>query len=131
MSHTDQFEISAIATYSKKDFSFPVEGWKPYRLPELATNGFPFSPSFILSSSNGDKSDRQPTPTNVSLPFGFHFWRRPATTNRPVIDLTKGYYDPHTQVYTIPLCAGGDTDGGTISTDHWTYKGDGENPSKE
>ena len=48
-----------------------------------------------------------------------------------VIDLTRGYYDPYTQVYTIPLQAGGDTDGGTISTGYWTEKGDGTTPTKE
>jgi len=45
--------------------------------------------------------------------------------------MSKGYYDPHTQVYTIPLQAGGDTDGGTIPTGSWTEKGDGTEPTKE
>lgn len=68
-----------------------------------------------------------------ALPFGFHYWQRHAICNRPVIDLTRGHYDPHTQTYTIPLQAGGDTDGGVIPTGYWTEKcgGDGEKPSKE
>lgn len=70
-------------------------------------------------------------PTEISLPFGFHYRRQHAISNRPVIDLTRGYYDPYTQVYTIPLQAGGDTDGGTISTGYWTEKGDGTTPTKE
>ena len=64
-------------------------------------------------------------------PFGFHYWRQHAISNRPVIDVSKGYYDPYTQVFTIPLQAGGDTDGGTIPTGSWTEKGDGTTPTKE
>ncbi len=125
MSHPEQFEKSANETSS-----VPVAGWQAYRLPELATNGFPFSPTFILPKSEC-KHDAQATSTEISRPFGFHFLRKPATANRPVLDLTKGYYDPHTQVYTIPLCAGGDTDGGVVPTGNFTYKGDGPNPTKE
>lgn len=30
----------------------PLEhGWQPTKLPELATNGFPFSPTFIVPKS--------------------------------------------------------------------------------
>jgi hypothetical protein len=110
--------------------SWPVTDWKPYRLPELASNGLPFSPTFILP--RGDNSlDATATHTESARPFGFHYWRRHALSNRPVIDLTRGYYDPYTQVYTIPLQAGGDTDGGTIPTGSWTEKGDGTTPTKE
>src|SRR5581483_11648304 len=109
----------------------PVEhGWKPVRLPELATNGFPFSPTFILP-----KNTSVPSPDALSRPpispFGFHYWQPGAVRNRPVIDLTKGHYDPHTQTYTIPLLAGGDTDGGVIPTGEWTDRTDGRNPGKE
>lgn len=48
-----------------------------------------------------------------------------------MIDVTRGYYDPYTQVFTIPLQAGSDTDGGTIPTGSWTEKGDGTTPTKE
>ncbi len=104
-----QFEKPSI-----KISSVPVEGWKPYKLPELASNGLPFSPTFIL-------------PTGASSLAS----QTPPISNRPIIDLTRGYYDPYTQVYTIPLQAGGDTDGGTISTGNWTEKGDGAAPTKE
>jgi hypothetical protein len=46
--------------------------------------------------------------------------------DRPVIDLTKGQYDPYAQTYPLPLCAGGDTG-------HYTETcgGDGVAPSRE
>lgn len=110
----------------------PDHGWQPARLPELASNGFPFSPTFILprptASSHPGNSIDKPV-----LPFGFHYCQSTATLNRPVIDVTRGFYDPRSQTYTIPLCAGGDTDGGTIDTGHYTEVcgGDGQAPSKE
>ena len=104
--------------------------WKPSRLPELASNGLPFSPTFILPES-GNKLDAMVSNAENARPFGFHFWRQHAIGNRPVIDLSRGYYDPYTQVFTIPLQAGGDTDGGTIPTGSWTEKGDGAEPTKE
>ncbi len=113
-------------------FSPPDRGWQPVRLPELASNGFPFSPTFIVPKPA--KGTAQSCSTGEPLlPFGFHYRTPTAIFNRPVIDLTKGHYDPHTQTYTIPLCAGGDTDGGTIDTGHYTEicGGNGEAPSKE
>jgi hypothetical protein len=107
-----------------------LAGWKPSRLPELASNGLPFSPTFILPGS-GNIPDPRASKAGNARPFGFHFWRQHTIGNRPVIDMSKGYYDPHTQVYTIPLQAGGDTDGGTIPTGSWTEKGDGTEPTKE
>ena len=104
--------------------------WKPSRLPELASNGLPFSPTFILPES-GNKLEATVFCTISAVPFGFHYCRQHAIGNRPVIDVTKGYYDPYTQVFTIPLQAGGDTDGGTIPTGSWTEKGDGTTPTKE
>lgn len=110
-------------------FSPPDHGWQPVRLPELASNGFPFSPTFLLP--------KHPTSANLTaptiFPFGFQYRQQHLLKNRPVIDLTKGYYDPQTQTYTIPLQAGGDTDGGTMDTGHYTEKcgGDGEKLSKE
>ena len=125
MASDEQYEKPTIETSS-----VPVEGWKPYKLPELASNGLPFSPTFILPNGGGSIDSHIP-PTEISLPFGFHYRRQHAISNRPVIGLTRGYYDPYTQVYTIPLQAGGDTDGGTISTGYWTEKGDGTTPTKE
>ena len=110
--------------------SDPFTNWKPYKLPELASNGLPFSPSFILPPG-GNSLGAPATHTGSARPFGFHYWRQQAIGNRPVIDLTKGYYDPYTQVLTLPLQAGGDTDGGTIPTGSWTEKGDGTTPTKE
>ena len=104
--------------------------WKPSRLPELASNGLPFSPTFILPRG-GKNLDAAATYPGSARPFGFHYWRRHVIGNRPVIDVTKGYYDPYTQIFTIPLQAGGDTDGGTIPTGSWTEKGDGTTPTKE
>jgi hypothetical protein len=98
--------------------------WQPSRLPELASNGLPFSPTFILPG-NANKLAATASCAENARPFGFHFWRKHTINNRPIIDVTRGYYDPHTQVYTIPLQAGGDTDGGTIPTGSWTEKGDG------
>lgn len=125
MASDEQYEKPTIETPSVL-----VEGWKPYKLPELASNGLPFSPTFILPNGGGSIDSHIPL-TEISLPFGFHYQRQHAISNRPVIDLTRGYYDPYTQVYTIPLQAGGDTDGGTISTGYWTEKGDGTTPTKE
>ena len=125
MANDEQFGRPSIETPS-----VPVDGWKPNRLPELASNGLPFSPTFILPTGASCIAS-QTSPAEISLPFGFHYRRPHAISNRPVIDLTRGYYDPYTQVYTIPLQAGGDTDGGTISTGYWTEKGDGAAPTKE
>lgn len=107
-----------------------THGWKPARLPELATNGLPFSPTFVLPKNTIEASPAAP-PAESLLPFGFHYWQPGAVRNRPVIDLTRGHYDPHTQTYTIPLLAGGDTDGGVIPTGEWTDRTDGKNPGKE
>src|SRR5215467_4326566 len=107
----------------------PMADWKPSRLPELASNGLPFSPTFILPSS-GKSLDATATYAGSARPFGFHYWRH-VIGNRPVIDVTRGYYDPYTQIFTLPLHAGGDTDGGTIPTGSWTEKGDGTKPTKE
>ncbi len=104
--------------------------WKPSQLPELSSNGLPFSPTFILPSSD-NKLDARASRADNARPFGFHFWRQHTIGNRPVIDVSKGHYDPYTQVFTIPLQAGGDTDGGTIPTGSWTEKGDGTTPTKE
>jgi hypothetical protein len=86
-------------------------GWLPVRLAELASNGFPFSPTFLLPRLQSEATERVAA-LQPALPFGFHYCRPTAVLNRPVIDLTRGEYDPHTQTYTIALCAGGDTDGG-------------------
>lgn len=84
--------------------SLRVNGWKPYKLPELASNGLPFSPTFILPTGASSLASQTP-PTDISLPFGFHYRRPHAISNRPIIDLTRGYYDPSTQVYTIPYAS--------------------------
>ena len=107
-----------------------LAGWMPSRLPELASNGLPFAPTFILPG-RGNKLDSAESCPGGAVPFGFHYWRQNAIGNRPVIDLSKGNFDPYTQVFTIPLQAGGDTDGGTIPTGSWTEKGDGTTPTKE
>jgi hypothetical protein len=112
-----------------KHLSFLHSG-SPLDSPPLASNGLPFSPTFILPGSE-NKLDATARCGGSARPFGFHFWRQHAINNRPVIDVTKGYYDPYTQVFTIPLQAGGDTDGGTIPTGSWTEKGDGTTPTKE
>jgi hypothetical protein len=104
--------------------------WKPSRLPELASNGLPFSPTFILPGSE-IKLAATASCAESAAPFGFHYLRQHTIGNRPVIDVTRGYYDPYTQVFTIPLQAGGDTDGGTIPTGSWKEKGDGTTPTKE
>ena len=115
---------------SKPQSTELLSNWKPSRLPELASNGLPFSPTFILSGSE-NKLDSATSCAGSAAPFGFHYWRQHAINNRPVIDLSKGFYDSYTQIYTIPLQAGGDTDGGTIPTGSWTEKGDGTTPTKE
>jgi hypothetical protein len=119
-----------LGNASASSFFPPDRGWQPVRLPELASNGFPFSPTFILPKNASTTSLADPS-TQPVLPFGFHYWQPGAVRNRPVIDLTKGHYDPHTQTYTIPLQAGGDTDGGVIPTGEWTDRVDGKNPGKE
>ena len=81
--------------------SDPFTNWKPYKLPELASSGLPFSPTFILPHG-GNTLGATAIHMGSARPFGFHYWRQHAIGNRPVIDLTKGYYDPYTQVYTIP-----------------------------
>jgi len=109
-------------------FSPFEQGWKPARLPELATNGFPFAPPFIVRapvcSAPPDASKSSP------LPFGFHFRVRKTSATHPVIDLTHGFYDPVTQRYTVPLRAGGDTEGEEFETGYWTDHGDGKDPNK-
>jgi hypothetical protein len=126
MANDESFQYPTPAT--------PLPGlltnWKPSRLPELASNGFPFSPTFVLPSSAKNLDATATNPGNAK-PFGFHYWRQHAISNRPVIDVTRGYYDPYTQVFAVPLQAGGDTDGGTIPTGSWTEKGDGTTPTKE
>lgn len=125
---TEQVKRSASFSSSFAPLDY---GWQPSRLPELASNGFPLSPTFILPQALG--ADPHPAKGKQAVPFGFHYRTKTSIVNRPVIDLTKGYYDPHTQTYTIPLCSGGDTDGGTIDTGHYTEVcgGDGKAPSKE
>ena len=139
MSHKGSFEQPRAETETAARsapfpslFSPPDCGWQPVRLPELASNGLPFSPTFILPRSPQSANPTVPLVDPV-LPFGFHYWRPNAVRNRPVIDLTKGWYDPQSQTYTVPLRAGGDTDGGTIDTGYYTEKcgGDGQAPSKE
>jgi hypothetical protein len=128
MSDTSHTE-TAIANELLKDPLLPVNGWQPDRLPELATNGFPLSPSFILRD-NGSKVEHQPMQTDAAQPFGFHFrqWRDMA--GGPVIDLTKGYYDPQTQTYVLPFRADGETEGGEYLSGEWTENTDGEKPIK-
>jgi len=67
-----------------------LSDWKPSRLPELASNGFPFSPTFILPG-NENKLDAATSCAGSAAPFGFHYWRQNAINNRPVIDLSKGF----------------------------------------
>jgi hypothetical protein len=110
-------------------FSPPEHGWIPTKLPELATNGFPFAPTFIIREASQKRPTLAPPPG--ALPFGFHFRVQRDSHNQPVVDLTRGYYDPQTQVYTIPLCAGGgETQGGTYLSGEWTSKGDGAKPEQ-
>jgi hypothetical protein len=61
--------------------------WKPSRLPELASNGLPFSPTFILPG-RGNSVDAVVTEAGSARPFGFHYWRQHAINNRPVIDVS-------------------------------------------
>jgi hypothetical protein len=110
------------------DLPLPMEGWQPCKLPELATNGFPFAPAFIVGKKTSEP-ERESMQTGTLLPFGFHFRRQPNTTDRPVFDLTKGYYDPQTQRYIIPLRAEEET-GGTFDTGYWTTKDDSEEGGK-
>src|SRR2546427_717940 len=63
--------------------------WKPSRLPELASNGLPFSPTFILPVC-ANKLDSASSCAGSAAPFGFHHWRQHAISNRPVIDVTSG-----------------------------------------
>jgi len=99
-----------------------LHGWQSYKLPELATVGFPFAPTFIVRANVGQSSIAL---EDAEFPFGFRFRIRKEASSRPTIDLTKGYYDQHTQLYTIPLRDGGDTAGPTFLTGQWTAKGDG------
>jgi hypothetical protein len=113
---------------SSSVFSVLEHGWEPARLPELATNGFPFAPPFIVRAPAGT-----PPPdacASTVLPFGFHFRIHKTSPTHPVIDLTRGFYDPQTQLYTVPLRAGGDTEGDEFETGYWTDQGDGKNPNK-
>lgn len=55
MASNEQFEELSIEISS-----VPVEGWKPYRLPELASNGLPFSPTFILPNGGGSIDSQIP-----------------------------------------------------------------------
>jgi len=81
---------------SSSVFSVLKHGWKPARLPELATNGFPFAPPFIVRAPTSVPP--QETCTVTALPFGFHFRIHKTSPTHPVIDLTRGFYDPQTQV---------------------------------
>jgi hypothetical protein len=45
--------------------------WKPSRLPELASNGLPFSPTFILPGSE-NKLAATASCAESAAPFGFH-----------------------------------------------------------
>lgn len=97
----------------------PSRGWQPYKLPELATVGFPFSPSFIVRPCMNQPSVKL---EESELPFGFRFRTHKEASERPTIDLTKGYYDPYTQLYTVSQRDGGDTAGPTFKTGYWTEK---------
>src|SRR5579883_972982 len=135
VSGAEAVDSTAMMVWSDSSSLFlspPDRGWQPIRLPELASHGFPFSPTFLLPKMHSVVTP-EVSLAESPLPFGFHYRRPTAVLNRPVIDLTKGYYDPHTQTYTIPLCAGGDTDGGTVDTGHYTEVcgGDGAAPSKK
>ena len=46
--------------------------WKPSRLPELASNGLPFSPTFMLPGSE-NKLDATVSNAGSARPFGFTF----------------------------------------------------------
>jgi len=96
----------------------PADEWMPYRLPELATNGFPFSPPFIVK-----KVDRhqEKTPDSKDVPFGFVFRKGKDDLERRYIDLSKGYYDPQTQTYNTSFDIPGETEGGTFDSSQWTY----------
>jgi hypothetical protein len=118
---------TATANELSKDLPLPVHGWRSEKLPELATNGFPLSPSFIVRDS-GCTVEHQPVQTDAAQPFGFHFRQWRDTTGRPVIDLTKGYYDPHTQTYILPLRINGETEGGEYLSGEWTETADGDKP---
>ena len=103
---------------SSSIFLPPAHGWLPSKLPELATNGFPFTPTFIVRSTVQPPSSLPSV--SATLPFGFLFRVHKESQNQPVIDFTHGYYDPHTQVYTVPMRCGGDTQGGQFQTGFWT-----------
>lgn len=115
-------------SFTSSIFSPVSHGWKPAKLPELATNGFPFAPPFLLRAPARPLQLEIETPS--SLPFGFHFRVRKTSRTHPVIDLTRGFYDPVTQLYTVPLRAGGDTEGDEFETGYWTDQGDGTSPNK-
>lgn len=122
------FECVSGSGASSSIFSVLERGWKPARLPELATNGFPFAPPFIMRAPAGTPPQESNTPT--TLPFGFHFRLRKISSTHPVIDLTHGFYDPHTQLYTASLREGEETEGDEFDTGYWTDQGDGKNPNK-
>lgn len=109
-------------------FSPIAHGWKPGSLPELATPGFPLAPPFIVKAPTCSLS--QNTEASPTVPFGFRFRIRKNSPTHPVIDLTHGFYDPVTQVYTVPLRTGGDTEGDVFETGYWTDHGDGKNPNR-
>jgi len=48
-----------------------LSNWKPSRLPELASNGLPFSPTFVLPGSE-NKLDATASCAGSAAPFGFH-----------------------------------------------------------
>jgi hypothetical protein len=119
----------ALCRSDSSSIFLPFEqGWKPARLPELATNGFPFAPPFIVRAPvcSAPPDAGKPSP----LPFGFRFRVSKTSATHPVIDLTHGFYDPVTQLYTVPLRAGGDTEGDEFETGYWTDHGDGKDPNK-
>lgn len=139
MSHeisSDQFLASnepVLCSASIPSSSFPLSplehGWIPTKLPELVTNGFPFAPTFIIREASQKRPSLTPAPG--ALPFGFHFRVQRDSYCQPVVDLTRGYYDPQTQIYIIPLCAsGGETQGGSYLSGEWTSKGDGAKPEQ-
>lgn len=115
-------------TSSPSLFAPFAHGWRPSKLPELATHGFPFAPPFLVRSTLPAALAIEPA--EDLLPFGFFFRVRKERATQPVIDLTRGFYDPQTQLYTVPLRAGGDTEGDEFETGYWTDHGDGKNPNR-
>lgn len=101
-------------------FNPPERGWIAAKLPELATSGFPLSPTFIMRQPSPALESAPSTSSAPILPFGFHYQTPKTGKNQPVIDLSRGYYDPHTQTYTVPMRAGGDTIDVIWATRFWT-----------